>query len=145
MDRLLKKNVLAMSGKAIEAAGDVNVLLLDKTGTITFGNRMASVFLPIDTKELDNLAYAALLTSLSDDTPEGKSTVTFAQNTYGSKEPANLESATFIPFSAYTRMSGLDLDGKEYRKGAVDAIEKFVTAKGGKFPKEAHDICAQIR
>lgn len=144
MDRLLKKNVLAMSGKAIEAAGDVNVLLLDKTGTITFGNRMASAFLPIDIKDLDNLAYAALLTSLSDDTPEGKSTVAFAQNHYGVKEPLNLESAQFIPFSAYTRMSGIDLDGKEYRKGAVDAIEKFVITLGGKFPKEAHDMCTQI-
>lgn len=144
MDRLLKKNVLAMSGKAIEAAGDVNVLLLDKTGTITFGNRMASDFMAVDEQNRQELAFAALITSLSDDTPEGKSTVTFAKNSYGVNEPSHLEEAKFIPFSAYTRMSGLDIEGIEYRKGAVDAIENFVASRGGVFPKKAKDICNQI-
>ena len=144
MDRLLKKNVLAMSGKAIESAGDVNVLLLDKTGTITYGNRMASEFIKVKSANQSELAYAALITSLSDDTPEGKSTVTFAKSFYGVEEPKNIESAEFIPFSAYTRMSGLNIDGDEYRKGAIDAIEKFVASKGGELSPEAKFICSTI-
>src|SRR5450755_468736 len=132
MDRVMQHNVLAMSGKAVEAAGDVNTLLLDKTGTITLGNRQAVEFIPIgDAKEAE-LADAAQLSSLADETPEGRSIVVLAKEKYGlrGREVAQHE-ATFIPFSAYTRMSGVDIDGGENRKGASDAIAKYISSVRG--------------
>jgi K+-transporting ATPase ATPase B chain len=132
MDRLLKRNVLAMSGRAVEAAGDVNVLLLDKTGTITLGNRMAAEFIPAPGISPQKLADAAQLSSLADETPEGRSIVVLAKEKYSLRERdmADLK-ALFVPFSANTRMSGVDLDGRTIRKGAVDAIEKYLKEKGG--------------
>lgn len=137
MDRLLKRNVLAMSGRAVEAAGDVNVLLLDKTGTITLGNRMATEFIPAPGISPQKLADAAQLSSLADETPEGRSIVVLAKEKYGLRERymANLK-ADFVPFSANTRMSGVDLDGRTIRKGAVDAIEKYLKEKDGVISRE---------
>jgi K+-transporting ATPase ATPase B chain len=126
IDRVLQRNVLAMSGRAVEAAGDVNTLLLDKTGTITIGNRMATAFIPEEGITMDSLALTCYLASLSDETPEGRSIVTLAQQSV--KElPADILSAekTFIPFSAHTRMSGVDIGDRAIRKGAVDAISKL--------------------
>jgi K+-transporting ATPase, B subunit len=132
MDRLLKRNVLAMSGRAVEAAGDVNVLLLDKTGTITLGNRMATEFIPAPGVPAEKLADAAQISSLADETPEGRSIVILAKEKYNLRErDINSLGATFIPFSATTRMSGVDLEGREIRKGATDAIEKYVREQGG--------------
>jgi K+-transporting ATPase ATPase B chain len=130
MDRLVRFNVLAMSGRAVEAAGDVDTLLLDKTGTITLGNRQATEFLPLPGIEEKELADAAQLASLSDETPEGRSIVVLAKEKYGlrAREMAPLN-ATFVPFSAQTRMSGIDVEGSSIRKGAVDAIVAF--AEGG--------------
>ncbi|UJW86405.1 potassium-transporting ATPase subunit KdpB [Devosia sp. SL43] len=127
MDRLIRFNVIATSGRAVEAAGDVDTLLLDKTGTITFGNRMASEFLPVAEVSEKNLAEAVLLASLSDETAEGRSIVALAKADFGLTEP-NLagKGATTIAFSAQTRISGIDLDGRRIRKGAVDAVLKFV-------------------
>jgi K+-transporting ATPase ATPase B chain len=145
MDRLLKKNVIATSGRAVEAAGDVDTLLLDKTGTITHGNRMASEFLPLPEVRIEVLAEAALLGSLADETPEGRSIVTLANEKYAI--PANAPGAgagTFVPFTAQTRMSGLDFDGRSIRKGAVDSIAKYVTALGGRVPAELGEIAARI-
>ncbi len=137
MDRLVQHNVLAMSGRAVEAAGDVNTLLLDKTGTITIGNREASAFLPAPGVSADQLADAAQLSSLSDQTPEGRSIVVLAKERFGLRgREANLQSANFIPFSAVTRMSGVDLDGRIVRKGAADAIEKYLVALGSSLPRE---------
>src|SRR5437764_1563271 len=132
MDRLLRKNVLAMSGRAVEAAGDVDTLLLDKTGTITLGNRMATEFLPVDGGRSEELADAAQLASLADETPEGRSIVVLAKEQYQLRG-RELEQigVHFIPFSAQTRMSGCDLDGRVIRKGAVDAIVSFVGEMGG--------------
>ncbi|WP_088226665.1 potassium-transporting ATPase subunit KdpB [Desulfosporosinus sp. FKB] len=132
MDRLLKRNVLAMSGRAVEAAGDVNVLLLDKTGTITLGNRMATEFIPAPGVPAEKLADAAQISSLADETPEGRSIVILAKEKYNLRErDINNLGATFIPFSAQTRMSGVNLEGREIRKGATDAIEKYVREQGG--------------
>jgi K+-transporting ATPase ATPase B chain len=127
MDRLLQRNVLAMSGRAVEAAGDVDVLLLDKTGTITLGNRQATEFVPAPGVTEKELADAAQLSSLADETPEGRSVVVLAKK-FGirGREIHELPSAHFVPFSAQTRMSGVDVDGIQYRKGAADAIAKFV-------------------
>ena len=137
MDRLVQHNVLAMSGRAVEAAGDVNTLLLDKTGTITIGNREASAFLPAPGVSADQLADAAQLSSLSDQTPEGRSIVVLAKERFGLRgREINLQSANFIPFSAVTRMSGVDLDGRIVRKGAADAIEKYLVALGSSLPRE---------
>jgi K+-transporting ATPase ATPase B chain len=146
MDRLLKKNVIATSGRAVEAAGDVDTLLLDKTGTITHGNRMASEFLPLPEVRIDDLAEAALLGSLADETPEGRSIVTLAHEKYASASVAAVaaEQGTFVPFTAQTRMSGLDLGGREIRKGAVDSIGKYVAAGGGRVPPELAEIAARI-
>jgi potassium-transporting ATPase ATP-binding subunit len=132
MDRLVQHNVLAMSGRAVEAAGDVNTLLLDKTGTITLGNRQATEFIPLGGVSEEELADAAQLSSLADETPEGRSIVVLAKEKYGmrGRELAPHE-ARFIPFTAQTRMSGVDFDGREIRKGAVDAIEKYVAGDGG--------------
>ena len=132
MDRLLKRNVLAMSGRAVEAAGDVGVLLLDKTGTITLGNRMASEFIPAPGVSPEALADAAQLSSLADETPEGRSIVILAKEKFNLRErDINGLEATFVPFSAQTRMSGVNLQGREIRKGAMDTLEKYLREKGG--------------
>jgi K+-transporting ATPase ATPase B chain len=135
MDRVMQHNVLAMSGKAVEAAGDVNSLLLDKTGTITLGNRQAVEFLTITGVTDAELADAAQLSSLADETPEGRSIVILAKEKYGLRGRHIPEGeATFIPFSAYTRMSGVDFEGRQLRKGATDAIIKFVIERQGDVP-----------
>ncbi|HET8742414.1 MAG TPA: potassium-transporting ATPase subunit KdpB [Gaiella sp.] len=135
MDRLVQRNVLAMSGRAVEASGDVDVLLLDKTGTITLGNRQAAEFLPLSgVSELD-LAQAAQLASLADETPEGRSIVVLAKERFGLREQ-ELGDHRFVPFSAATRMSGVDLDGHIVRKGAAEAVKLFVTENGGRVPAE---------
>src|ERR1700685_2869413 len=135
MDRVMQHNVLAMSGKAVEAAGDVNSLLLDKTGTITLGNRQAVEFLAITGVSDEELADAAQLSSLADETPEGRSVVVLAKEKYGLRGRHIPEhGANFIPFSAYTRMSGVDFKGRELRKGATEAICTFVKERGGEVP-----------
>ena len=137
MDRLVQHNVLAMSGRAVEAAGDVNTLLLDKTGTITLGNRQASEFVPAPGITEAQMADAAQLSSLADETPEGRSIVVLAKERYGLRgRELGSHEATFIPFTAQTRMSGVDMDGHEIRKGAVDAITKYLTQNGTMLPKE---------
>jgi K+-transporting ATPase ATPase B chain len=124
-----------MSGRAVEAAGDVDVLLLDKTGTITLGNRQATAFLPADGVSPDALADAAQIASLSDETPEGRSIVVLAKEKYNLRErDIQALGATFVPFSAQTRMSGVNLNGRQIRKGAADAIEAYVASQGGQFP-----------
>jgi K+-transporting ATPase ATPase B chain len=150
MDRMVQRNVLAMSGRAVEAAGDVDVLLLDKTGTITLGNRMASRFVPLKGVSEHDLASAAMLSSLADETPEGRSIVTLAQERYGMREDAHLP-ATFIPFSAQTRMSGVDLDGDEgtririrIRKGAADSLKTYVVEHGSEGGDELDEIVTTI-
>jgi K+-transporting ATPase ATPase B chain len=135
MDRVMQHNVLAMSGKAVEAAGDVDSLLLDKTGTITLGNRQAVEFLTISGVTAEELADAAQLSSLADETPEGRSIVVLAKEKYGLRGRHIPEhSAAFIPFSAYTRMSGVDFEGRQLRKGALEAICKFAIEHGGEVP-----------
>jgi potassium-transporting ATPase ATP-binding subunit len=135
MDRMIQANVIAMSGRAVEAAGDVDVLLLDKTGTITLGNRQATAFLPADGIAAEKLADAAQLASLADETPEGRSIVVLAKEKFGLRErDIHGLGATFVPFSAQTRMSGVDFDGRHVRKGASDAIEEYVAGMGGSFP-----------
>jgi len=135
MDRMLQANVIAMSGRAVEAAGDVDVLLLDKTGTITLGNRQATAFLPAEGVKDAGMADAAQLASLADETPEGRSIVVLAKEKYGLRErDVHALKAHFVPFTAQTRMSGVDLDGRQIRKGAADAIEAYVTEQGGSFP-----------
>jgi len=137
MDRLVQHNVLAMSGRAVEAAGDVNTLLLDKTGTITLGNRQAAEFLPAPGVSKDQLADAAQLSSLPDETPEGRSIVVLAKEMYGlrGRELSEMQ-AEFVPFSAVTRMSGVNLEGRIIRKGAADAIAGFLKGNGGSLPEE---------
>ncbi|HEY6910312.1 MAG TPA: potassium-transporting ATPase subunit KdpB [Myxococcales bacterium] len=144
MDRLLRRNVLAMSGRAVEAAGDVDVLLLDKTGTITLGNRMATELLPAPGVRIEDLADAAQLSSLSDETPEGRSIVVLAKERYGLRGRETKGFATFIAFSAETRMSGCDLAGRKVRKGAVDAVAEHVTALGGSVPAEVLKAAGEI-
>src|SRR6201991_261658 len=139
MDRLVQRNVLAMSGRAVEAAGDVNTLLLDKTGTITIGNRQASEFLPVGGVEVASLADAAQLSSLADETPEGRSVVVLAKEQFNIRERSagELPGAVFVPFTAQTRMSGVNLaDGHEVRKGAASAVRNWVTENGGSVPDE---------
>jgi K+-transporting ATPase ATPase B chain len=145
MDRLIQHNVLAMSGRAVEAAGDVNTLLLDKTGTITLGNRQATAFIPLAGVNEQELAEAAQLSSLADETPEGRSIVVLAKEKYGlrGRELASHE-ATFVPFTAQTRMSGVDLDGREIRKGAADAIEKYLAQFATKIPADLTEIVERI-
>src|SRR3954454_1998465 len=137
MDRVMQHNVLAMSGKAVEAAGDVNTLLLDKTGTITLGNRQAVEFVPLDGVDERDLADAAQLSSLADETPEGRSIVVLAKDKYGirGREVAEHE-ACFIPFTAQTRMSGVNLNGFEIRKGATDAVQNYLLQHGREVPAE---------
>ena len=132
MDRLVQRNVLATSGRAVEAAGDIDVLLLDKTGTITLGNRQATEFLPAPGVTKEALAEAAQLASLADETPEGRSIVVLAKEKYGlrGRELHELPHATFVPFTAQTRMSGVDINGTKYRKGAADAGGRRFTAGG---------------
>jgi K+-transporting ATPase ATPase B chain len=145
MDRMIQANVIAMSGRAVEAAGDVDVLLLDKTGTITLGNREATSFLPAGGVEARFLADAAQLASLADETPEGRSIVVLAKRQYGLRErDIKALGARFIPFTAKTRMSGVNLDGREIRKGAADAMEAYVTERGGFFPSEMRSIVNDI-
>jgi K+-transporting ATPase ATPase B chain len=139
MDRLVQRNVLAMSGRAVEAAGDVNTLLLDKTGTITIGNRQASEFLPVSGVSVESLADAAQLSSLADETPEGRSVVVLAKEQFSIRErgPGELPGAVFVPFTAQTRMSGVNLaDGREVRKGAASAVRQWVRENGGTPPED---------
>lgn len=145
MDRMLKRNMLAMSGRAVEAAGDVDVLLLDKTGTITLGNRMATEFVPAPGVPVERLADAAQLSSLADETPEGRSIVVLAKKEHQlrQRDLASLN-ATFVPFSAMTRMSGVDMEGREIRKGAIDAIEAYLIGKGGFLAPEVRTIAVEI-
>ena len=145
MDRVMQHNVLAMSGKAVEAAGDVNSLLLDKTGTITLGNRQAVEFLAVAGVDANDLADAAQLSSLADETPEGRSVVVLAKQKYGLRgRHIPEEEASFIEFSAYTRMSGVDFQGRQLRKGATDAITKFVIDKGGVVPPTFQEMSDRI-
>jgi K+-transporting ATPase ATPase B chain len=144
MDRLLRKNVLAMSGRAVEAAGDVDVLLLDKTGTITLGNRMATELIPAPGVRLDDLAEAAQLASLADETPEGRSIVVLVKERHGLRGRELGAGHAFVPFSAQTRMSGCDVDGRSLRKGAVDAVARHVASLGGKMPGDVEAAAARI-
>ncbi|MGN6185140.1 MAG: potassium-transporting ATPase subunit KdpB [Thermoanaerobaculia bacterium] len=146
MDRVLQHNVLAMSGRAVEAAGDVNVLLLDKTGTITLGNRQATEFRPAQNVDARELAEVAQLSSLADETPEGRSIVVLAKELFGirARELHDL-GGHFVPFTAKTRMSGVDLtNGRRIRKGAADAIESFVRSNGGAFPNDVRETVSTI-
>jgi K+-transporting ATPase ATPase B chain len=137
MDRLVQRNVLAMSGRAVEAAGDVDTLLLDKTGTITMGNRQATEFIPADGVPEQELAEAAQLSSLADETPEGRSIVVLAKERFGLRERAEVASGLeFVPFSAETRMSGVDTNGTSIRKGAADAVAAWVNGRGGAAPDD---------
>src|SRR6185437_15711908 len=148
MDRLVQRNVLAMSGRAVEAAGDVNTLLLDKTGTITLGNRQASEFLTVGDVLVDDLVDAAQLSSLADETPEGRSVVVLAKNQYGLRERAagELSHAEFVAFTAQTRMSGVNLSpigdqpARELRKGAAGSVADWVRDNGGQVPHQLAGI-----
>lgn len=145
MSRLNQANVLAMSGRAIEAAGDVDTLLLDKTGTITLGNRQANEFIPVDGVSAEELADAAQLSSLADETPEGRSIVILAKEKFGIRgRSLSDKDMTFIPFTAKTRMSGVDYEGVEIRKGAADAIKEYVEQDGGTYSSECDEIVKKI-
>jgi K+-transporting ATPase ATPase B chain len=145
MDRMIQANVIATSGRAVEAAGDVDVLLLDKTGTITLGNRQASAFVPAPSVAETALADAAQLASLADETPEGRSIVILAKQKYNLRErDLKALGAKLVPFSANTRMSGVDLEGREIRKGAADAIRAWVERQGGRMPQESADLVDTI-
>jgi K+-transporting ATPase ATPase B chain len=145
MDRMIQANVIATSGRAVEAAGDVDVLLLDKTGTITLGNRQAVEFIPADGVDPARLADTAQLASLADETPEGRSIVVLAKQKFALRQ-RDVEQlhAQFVPFSAHTRMSGVDMEGRELRKGAPDAVESHVRAKGGSVPRDVRDKVEKI-
>ncbi|MGE0394903.1 MAG: potassium-transporting ATPase subunit KdpB, partial [Vicinamibacterales bacterium] len=145
MDRLVQHNVLAMSGRAVEAAGDVHTLLLDKTGTITLGNRQAAEFRPLPGISEERLADAAQLASLADETPEGRSIVVLAKEKYRLRgRELGSNQATFVAFTAQTRMSGVNFEGREIRKGAADAIEKYVLAAGGTIPEQLGALVQKI-
>jgi K+-transporting ATPase ATPase B chain len=145
MDRMLQKNVVAMSGRAVEAAGDVDVLLLDKTGTITLGNREAVAFLPAAGVATEALADAAQLASLPDETPEGRSIMVLAKRQYALRQrDVQALHAAFVPFTAKTRMSGVNTDGREIRKGAADAVEAWVREKGGEYPADVRTAVETI-
>lgn len=145
MSRLNQANVLAMSGRAIEAAGDVDILMLDKTGTITLGNRKASAFIPVDGASEEELADAAQLSSLADETPEGRSVVVLAKEKFGIRgRELSDKNMTFIPFTAKTRMSGVDYDGNQIRKGAADTMQEYVTQSGGIYSEECDRIVKGI-
>jgi K+-transporting ATPase ATPase B chain len=145
MDRMIQANVIAMSGRAVEAAGDVDVLLLDKTGTITLGNRQATDFIPAQGITPDQLADAAQISSLADETPEGRSIVVLAKEKFNLRE-RNIHDlgAEFIPFSAQTRMSGVNIDGRQIRKGAADAVKAYVEQQGGQFPQAIQSSVDEI-
>ena len=145
MDRMIQANMIALSGRAVEAAGDVDVLILDKTGTITLGNREAIEFFPADGVMIDEFVTAAQLASLADETPEGRSIVVLAKNKYKIR-PQNIKTleATFIPFTAESRMSGANLPGRQIRKGAASAIETYIQQQGGIFPEQVQDIVKRI-
>jgi K+-transporting ATPase ATPase B chain len=143
MDRLMRKNVIAMSGRAVEAAGDVDVLLLDKTGTITHGNRMASELIPAPGVRIEDLAEAAMLSSLSDETPEGRSIVTLVKDKHGIPSH-EIPGAVFIKFTAQTRMSGVDFDHRQIRKGAVDAVKQHVAGLGGALSTDVDEAAKKI-
>jgi K+-transporting ATPase ATPase B chain len=144
LDRLVQRNVLATSGRAVEAAGDVQTLLLDKTGTITLGNRMASAFYPVDGHTEQDLAAAAQLASLADETPEGRSIVVLAKEKLGLRERELAAEHVFVPFTAQTRMSGLDVDGHQIRKGAAESVRRWVTEQGGSPSPELDRIVDQV-
>jgi K+-transporting ATPase ATPase B chain len=144
MDRVTRFNVLAMSGKAVEAAGDISTIILDKTGTITFGNRMASQFIPVSSATEEEAREAAVLSSVKDETPEGRSVLELAKNQGFSIDHSLYEQAEFTPFAAETRMSGMDINGVSYRKGAVDAIQKYVQQLGGEIPSDLKEKSDQI-
>ncbi len=145
MDRMLQANVIATSGRAVEAAGDIDVLLLDKTGTITLGNRQAAAFLPAEGVSDKDLADAAQLASLADETPEGRSIVVLAKEKFGIRErDVHTLGATFVAFSAQTRMSGVDLADRAIRKGAADSIERYVKEQGGSFPKDVRATVDEV-
>jgi K+-transporting ATPase ATPase B chain len=143
MDRLVQRNVLAMSGRAVEAAGDVSTLLLDKTGTITYGNRMAAAFLPVGNHDERALADVVLLSSLADETPEGRSIVEFAESRYG-LTPVDMPGAELVVFTAQTRMSGIEWDGRSIRKGAADSVQHWVEEQGGQIPPDLAPIVERI-
>ena len=150
MDGLLRKNVIATSGKAIEAAGDTDVLLLDKTGTITLGNRMATEFIPAEGITKEQLADAAQLASLADETPEGRSIVVLAKEQFNIRgREMQTSDAEFIPFTAQTRMSGIDLrkpggEMRSIRKGAAEAIKTFIQNKNGFYPKNVEEVVLRL-
>jgi K+-transporting ATPase ATPase B chain len=145
MSRMLGANVIATSGRAVEAAGDVDVLLLDKTGTITLGNRQAAMFLPVRGVPERQLADAAQLASLADETPEGRSIVVLAKQRFNLRErDIHSLGATFVPFSAHTRMSGVNLEGRQIRKGAADALRRHIESQGGGFPREAAQLVDEV-
>jgi K+-transporting ATPase ATPase B chain len=145
MDRMIQANVIAMSGRAVEAAGDVDVLLLDKTGTITLGNRQAVEFISAPGVDPQSLAQAAQLASLADETPEGRSIVVLAKNQFGLRsQEVHEHHAKFIPFTAQTRLSGVDLNGQRIRKGATDSVERFITECGGSLPAEVRQAVEQV-
>ncbi len=144
MDRLVQRNVLAMSGRAVEAAGDVQTLLLDKTGTITLGNRMASTFIPVGGRSEEELASAAQLASLADETPEGRSIVVLAKERFSIREREMEGPHEFVPFTAQTRMSGLDVAGRQIRKGAAEAVKRWVTGQGGAIPADLDGMVEQV-
>ena len=143
MDRLVQRNVLAMSGRAVEAAGDVSTLLLDKTGTITYGNRLAAEFIPVGGTSEQQLAEVVLLSSLADETPEGRSIVTLAEERYG-LPPRDIPDAELVPFTAQTRMSGIEWQGRSIRKGAADSIRHWVQEQGGRIPDDLEPIVERI-
>ena len=144
MDRLVQRNVLAMSGRAVEAAGDVQTLLLDKTGTITLGNRMASAFFPVGGHTEEELADVAQLASLADETPEGRSIVVLAKDRFDLRERDLGADHAFVPFTATTRMSGLDIDGRQIRKGAAESVKRWVPSRAGSVPDGLDDIVERI-
>jgi K+-transporting ATPase ATPase B chain len=144
MDRLVQRNVLAMSGRAVEAAGDVQTLLLDKTGTITLGNRMASDFLPVGGHGEQDVADVAQLASLADETPEGRSIVVLAKERFNIRERELEGEHTFVPFTAQTRMSGLDIGPRQIRKGAADSVKRWVTDHSGTVPTDLDEIVDRI-
>src|SRR5262249_6258612 len=145
MDRMIRANVIAASGRAVEAAGDVDVLLLDKTGTITLGNRQAAAFIPAPGISVEQLADAAQLASLPDETPEGRSIVVLAKQRHGLRErDLAALGARFVPFSAHTRMSGVDDEERIIRKGAADAVGKWLETQGGRIPREVQALSDEV-
>jgi K+-transporting ATPase ATPase B chain len=143
MDRLVQRNVLAMSGRAVEAAGDCTTLLLDKTGTITYGNRMAAELVAVEGSSESDLAEAALLSSLADETPEGRSIVDLCETRYGVEEP-EVGDAELVPFTAQTRMSGIDQNGRRIRKGAADSVRQWIEELGGSVPGDLAPIVERV-